>query len=165
MKFREKQPRNNSLALGEDPGSPSKYTFSNIFKAFYRIKEMVIPDCLTCLLLNLYASQEAIVRTGHGTTDCFKIGKGICQSCILSPAYLISVQSQKVKVKVIQLWPTLQPHGLCSLWNSLGQNTSVTSLSFLQEIFPTLGSNPGLPPGRQILYQLNTREAQEYWSG
>ena len=40
---------------------------------------------LTCLLRNLYAGQEAIVRTGHGTTDLFQIGKGVCQGCILSP--------------------------------------------------------------------------------
>ena len=45
---------------------------------------MGIPDHLTCLLRNLYAGQEATVRTGHGTTDWFQIGKGICQSCILS---------------------------------------------------------------------------------
>ena len=49
------------------------------------LKEMGIPDCLTCLLRNLYAGQEATVRTGHGTTDWFQIGKGICQGCILSP--------------------------------------------------------------------------------
>ena len=47
--------------------------------------EMEIPDHLTCLLRNLYAGQEATVRTGHGTTDCFQIGKGVCQGCILSP--------------------------------------------------------------------------------
>ena len=46
---------------------------------------MVIPDHLTCLLRNLYAGQEATVRTGHGTTDWFQIGKGVCQGCILSP--------------------------------------------------------------------------------
>ena len=44
-----------------------------------------IPDHLTCLLRNLYAGQEATVRTGHGTTDWFHIGKGVCQGCILSP--------------------------------------------------------------------------------
>ena len=43
------------------------------------------PDHLTCLLRNLYAGQEATVRTGHGTTDCFQIGKGVRQGCILSP--------------------------------------------------------------------------------
>ena len=46
---------------------------------------MGIPDHLTCLLRNLYAGQEATVRTGHGTIDWFKIGKGVCQGCILSP--------------------------------------------------------------------------------
>ena len=49
------------------------------------LKETAIPDHLTCLLGNLYAGQEAIVRTGHGTTDWFQIGKGVCQGCILSP--------------------------------------------------------------------------------
>ena len=48
------------------------------------MKEMGIPDHLTCLLKNLHASQEATVRTGHGTTDCFQIGKGVPQGCILS---------------------------------------------------------------------------------
>ena len=46
---------------------------------------MGIPDHLTFLLRNLYAGQEATVRTGHGTTDWFQIGKGVCQGCILSP--------------------------------------------------------------------------------
>ena len=46
---------------------------------------MGIPDHLTCLLRNLYAGQEATVRTGHETTHCFQIGKGVCQGCILSP--------------------------------------------------------------------------------
>ena len=49
------------------------------------LKEMGIPDHLTCLLRNLYAGQEATVRTGHGTTDWFQIGKGGHQGCILSP--------------------------------------------------------------------------------
>ena len=49
------------------------------------LKEMEIPDHLTCLLSNLYAGEEATVRTGHGTTDWFQIGKEVCQGCILSP--------------------------------------------------------------------------------
>ena len=49
------------------------------------LQEMGIPDHLTCLLRNLYAGQEATVRTGHGTTDWFQIGKRVCQGCILSP--------------------------------------------------------------------------------
>ena len=49
------------------------------------LKEIGIPDHLTCFLRNLYAGQETTVRTGHGTVDCFQIGKGVCQGCILSP--------------------------------------------------------------------------------
>ena len=49
------------------------------------LKEMGIPDHMTCLLRSLHASQEATVSTRHGTTDCFKIGKGVCPGCILSP--------------------------------------------------------------------------------
>ena len=48
------------------------------------LQDMGIPDHLTCLLRNLYAGQEATVRTGHGTTDWFQIGKGVCRGCILS---------------------------------------------------------------------------------
>ena len=55
--------------------------FSKLWKI---LKEMGIPDHLTCLLRNLYAGQEAIVRTRCGTTDWFQIGKGVCQGCILS---------------------------------------------------------------------------------
>ena len=49
------------------------------------LKEMGIPDHLTCLLRNLYAGQEATVRTGHRTTDCFQIGHGVRQGCVLAP--------------------------------------------------------------------------------
>ena len=48
---------------------------------------------IICLLRNLYAGQEAAVRTGHGATDWFQIGKGVRQGCLLSPAYLTSMQS------------------------------------------------------------------------
>ena len=70
------------------------FCFIDYAKAFDRVdhnklwkilKDMRIQDQLTCLLRNLYAGQEATVRTGHGTTDWFQIGKGICQGCILSP--------------------------------------------------------------------------------
>ena len=54
-------------------------------KLWKMLKEMGIPDHLTCLLRNLYAGQEATVRTGHGTTEWFPVGKGIHQDCILSP--------------------------------------------------------------------------------
>ena len=57
------------------------------------LREMGIPDPLTCLLRYLYAGQEAPVRTGHGTTDWFQIGKGVHPGCILSQAYLTYMQS------------------------------------------------------------------------
>ena len=59
------------------------------------LKEMGIPDHLTCLLRNLYASQEETVRTGHETTDWFQIGKGVRQGCILSP-YLFNFYAEYI---------------------------------------------------------------------
>ena len=68
------------------------FCFIDYAKALYgsqqtveNLQEMEIPDHLTCLLRNLYAGQEVTVRTGHGTTDWFQIGKGVRQGCILSP--------------------------------------------------------------------------------
>ena len=59
------------------------------------LKEKGIPDHLTCLFRNLYAGQEATLRTGHGTTDWFQIGKGVRQGCILSP-YLINLYAEYI---------------------------------------------------------------------
>ena len=56
---------------------------------------MEIPDYLACFLRNLHAGQEATVRTGHGTTDWFQIGKGVCQGCILSP-YLFNFSAEYI---------------------------------------------------------------------
>ena len=64
-----------------------------LYKLWKILKEMGISDHLTCLLRNLYAGQEATVRTGHGTTDWFQIGKEVRQGYILYPAYLIYMQS------------------------------------------------------------------------
>ena len=64
----------------------------NYNKLWKILKEVGISDHLTCLLRNLYAGQEATVRTGHGTRNCFQIGKGVSQRCILSPAYLTYMQ-------------------------------------------------------------------------
>ena len=69
-----------------------------------------------------------------------------------------------MKVKIAQLCPTLWDP-IYSPWNSPDQNTGVGSLSLLQRIFPTQGSNPGLLHCRQILYQLSHRETQKYWNG
>ena len=56
-------------------------------KLWKMLKETGIPDHLNCLMRNLYAGQEATVRTGNGTIEWFKIGKGVCQGCILSPCF------------------------------------------------------------------------------
>ena len=83
-----------SLKMQESSRKSIYFCFIDYAKAFdcvdhnklWKIlKEMGIPDHLTCLLRNPYAGQEATVRTGHGTTDWFQIGKGVCQGCILSP--------------------------------------------------------------------------------
>ena len=55
-------------------------------KLWKTLKDLGIPGHLTCLLINLYSGQEATVRTGHGATDWFQSGKGVCQGCILSPS-------------------------------------------------------------------------------
>ena len=68
------------------------------------LKELGIPDHLTCLLRNLYAGQEATVRTGHGTTDWLQIGKGVCQGCILSPC-LFNLYAEKEYVKAVYCHP------------------------------------------------------------
>ena len=83
-----------SLKKQESSKKNIYFCFINYAKAFdcldhnklwKTLKEMGIPDHLTCLLRNLYAGQEATLRTGHGTTDRFQIGKGVRQGCILSP--------------------------------------------------------------------------------
>ena len=61
------------------------------------LKEMEMPDHLSCLLRNLYACQRATVRTRHRTMDWFQIGKGILQGCVLSPVYLTYMKSSHVK--------------------------------------------------------------------
>ena len=78
------------------------------------LKEMGIPDHLTCLFRNLYAGQEATVRIGHGKTDWFQIGKGVCQGCILSPC-LTYMQSTS--------------------WEMLGWKKHKLELRFLGEVY------------------------------
>ena len=84
---------------------PEKHLFIDSAKAFdcvdhnklWKIlQEMETPDYLTCLLRNLYAGQEATVRTGHGATDWFKTGKGVHQGCILSP-YLFNLHAEYMR--------------------------------------------------------------------
>ena len=85
-----KLPTSTGLLKKQD--SPRKTSTSDLLtmtnyhhKLWKILKEMGTPGHLTCLLRNLYACQEATVRTGHGTTDWFQIGKGVPQGCILSP--------------------------------------------------------------------------------
>ena len=75
--------------------SLSFYDCVDHIKLWKILKDMGIPDHLTCLLRNLYAGQEATVRTGHGITDWFQIGKGVRQGCILSP-YLFNFYAEYI---------------------------------------------------------------------
>ena len=78
-------------SINSKPITSEYLEFAKVFdcvdhnKVWKILKEMGIPDHVTCILRNLYAGQEATVRTGHGTTDWFQIGKGVCQGCILLP--------------------------------------------------------------------------------
>ena len=108
-----------------------------------KVLEMAISDHLTCLLRNLYAGQEATVRSRHGTWTGSKLGKEYIQALYCHPAYLTYMQSQSVKVLVAQLYPTLFDPMVCP-WNSPGKNTGMGCHSLFQGIFPTQGQNLGL---------------------
>ena len=71
-------------------------TYDKLWKI---LQEMETPDYLTCLLRNLYAGQEATVRTGHGTIDWFQTGKGVCQVCVLSPC-LVNLYAEYIMQNV-----------------------------------------------------------------
>ena len=75
------------------------------------LQELGIPDHLTCFLRNLYAGQEATVRTGHGTIAWFQIRKGVCQGCILSPC-LFNLYAEFSSVHSLSLSDSLRPHEL-----------------------------------------------------
>ena len=83
LQKKQKSSRKNIYFCFTDYARAFDYVDHN--KLWKILQEMGIPDLLTCLLRNLYAGQEATVRTGHGTTDWFQIGKGVRQGCILSP--------------------------------------------------------------------------------
>ena len=128
------------------------------------LQEMGIPDHRTCLLRNLYAGQEATVKTGHGTIDWFQIGKGVHKGYILSPC-LFNLHAefcfvlfflQSCSVMSDSLRPhELEPIRLLCPQNSSGKNPGVGCLFLLQGIFPASGLNPDLLHCRQILYQLS----------
>ena len=83
--IRSYKKQENSRKTSASLTTPNSLTCVDHNKLWKILKEMGIPDHLTCLLRNWYSGQEATVRTGHGTTDWFKIRKGVCQGCILSP--------------------------------------------------------------------------------
>ena len=89
LKKRESSIKTSSVSLtkASDCGNHNK-----LWKI---LKEMRIPDHLTCLLINLYAGQEATVRTGHGTTAWFQVRKGVHQGCVLSP-YLFNLHAEHI---------------------------------------------------------------------
>ena len=88
-----------------------------------------------------------------------KLGKEYVKAVYGHPVYLTYIQSESESESCSVMSDSLQPHGLYSPWNSLGQNTGLGSLSLLQGIFPTQGLNPGLPCCRQILYQLSHKRS------
>ena len=79
---KQESSRKTSISALLTMPTPLTVDYNKLWKI---LREMGISDHLICLLRNLYAGQEATVRTGHGTTDCFQIGKGVHQGCILSP--------------------------------------------------------------------------------
>ena len=87
-KKQESSRKTSNSALLTMPKPLTVWITRNLWKI---LKEMGIPDHLICLLRNLYAGQEATVRTGHGTTDWFQIGKGVCQAVYCHPACLTSM--------------------------------------------------------------------------
>ena len=102
------------LDYGKSKGILNKVCFIDYAKAFDCVdhnillkilKETGIPDHFTCLLRNLHVGQEATVRTGHGKIDWFKIGKGVCQGCILSPCFFNFFT--KYIIKFWAVWSTI----------------------------------------------------------
>ena len=81
------------------------------------LKEMGLPDHLTCLLSNLYAGQEATVGTGRGSTDWFQIGKGVCQGCILSPC-LFNLYAEYI---MINSWLEEAQAGIKIAWRNINK--------------------------------------------
>ena len=89
---------------------------------------MGIPDHLTCLLRNLYSGQEATVRTGHGTTDWFQIGKGVCQGYILSPCiFNLYADSKKVGLKLNIQKTKIMASGPITSWEIDGETVETVA--------------------------------------
>ena len=112
------EPENKlSTSSGSLKNKESSRGYAKVFdcvdhnKLWKILQEMGMPDHLTCLLRNLYAGQEATVRSRHETTDWFQIGKGVCQGCILSLC-LFNLYAVCVCVSCLVVSNSLQPHRL-----------------------------------------------------
>ena len=87
------------------------------------LQEMGIPDHLICLLRNMYSGQEATVRTGHGTTDWFQIGKGVHQGCILSPYLMLGWRKHELESRLLgKISITSDMHMTPPLWQKVRKN-------------------------------------------
>ena len=123
---------------------PKAFDYVDHNKPWKILKEVGIPDHLTCLLRNLYTGQEATVRTGHGTTDWFQIGKGVRQGCILLPC-LFNLHAEYImrnagwkKHKLESRLP-----GEISITSDMQMTPPLVSLIFLKRslVFPSLLSS------------------------
>ena len=116
----------------------------------------------TCFLIEVYPSRgrEESKYLNYKWDQCCKYSKYIicgvnkCESKVLLLKFLVTESESEIESRSV-VSDSLQPHGLYNLWNSLGQNTGVESLSLLQGIFPIQGLNPGLLHYMWILYQLS----------
>ena len=129
--------------------------------------ELGIPDHLICLLRNLYAGQEVTVRTGHGTTDWFQIGKGVCQGCILSPC-LFNLYAEYIRRRQWHPTPVLLPgksHGWrslvgCCLWGR--QESDMTERLHFHFSLSCIGEGNGNPLQCSCLE--NPRDGGAWWA-
>ena len=143
------------------------------------LQEMGIPDHLTCLLRNLYAGQETTVRTGHGTTNWFQIGKGVHQGCIVSPC-LFNFYAESTRRRLWHPTPILLPgkshgwrslcaavHGVTESWTRLRDFTFTFHFHALEKEMATHSSVlawriPGMEPGG--LPSMGSHRVRHDWS-
>ena len=132
------------------------------------LEEMGIPDHLICLLKNLYAAQDATVRTRHGMTDWFKIGKGICQGCILSPS-LFNIYAEFSSVQMLShIWLFVTPWTVarqtCCPSPIPGVYSNACPLNSIQPSSHLMSSHPLLSPS-PLAFNLSQHQGLFKWVG
>ena len=121
---------------------------------------MGIPDHLTCLLRNLYASQETAVRTGHGTMDWFKIGKGVCQGSILSPC-LLNLYALECEVKwALESITTNKASGGDGIPMELFQILKDDAVKVLHSVYQQIWKTQQWPQDWKVSFHSNPKERQ-----